>query len=67
MLIELALRKAETEIDNNEGGGMLEKEEVRTTRGRMKRARKEMCYVWCKCKYWYWYCDQEFPPLSGVE
>eukprot|EP00984_Skeletonema_dohrnii_P029595 scaffold20346_cov67-Skeletonema_dohrnii-CCMP3373.AAC.1 len=39
-LLELALWKAN--LDDNEGG-VLEKEGVRTTRGRRKRARKEIC------------------------
>jgi hypothetical protein len=38
--LELALWKAN--LDDNEGGA-LEKEGVRTTRGRRKRARKEIC------------------------
>jgi len=39
-LLELALWKAN--LDDNEEG-VLEKEGVRTTRGRRKRARKEIC------------------------
>jgi len=39
-LLELALWKAN--LDDNEGG-IIEKEGVRTTRGRRKRARKEIC------------------------
>ena len=39
-LLELALWKAN--LDDNEGG-IIEKEGVRTTRGRRKRARKESC------------------------
>eukprot|EP00985_Skeletonema_marinoi_P025568 scaffold18912_cov80-Skeletonema_marinoi.AAC.2 len=39
-LLELALWKAN--LDDNEGG-VLEREGVRTTRGRRKRARKEIC------------------------
>ncbi len=40
-LLELALWKAN--LNDNEGGGVLEREGVRTTRGRRKRARKEVC------------------------
>eukprot|EP00985_Skeletonema_marinoi_P013200 scaffold6520_cov140-Skeletonema_marinoi.AAC.4 len=39
-LLELALWRAN--LDDNEGG-VLEREGVRTTRGRRKRARKEIC------------------------
>ena len=39
-LLELAIWKAN--LDDNEGG-VLEKEGVRITRGRRKRARKEIC------------------------